>query len=310
MVRSQHATTLSNYKLNSNLFSFSLVQPKSAPFSRRPTTTTSSSSAASHAKAVQLPSRTKPKPPPGLHQQDRDDDKSSTGLQFGELLGQSGEDAIRALASSKPDDADSDEHPQLSKKAKQTLKRNALLSRLNPSFPTTYDHQHTMSSSALRRHKKKEKEKLAGGALTDLGLALAGVAQIEEDLLLAQDEEEGEEEEQGWEFKESKREKKAVVVEKGKIGEGKARGLNAKERSQAVKLESSRLPQILSHPSYAASPWETIRLHAQNTLVTRAAPPTTTTSKKTKGKKPTAGGVGGTSSSGNWGGGGMEVDEM
>ena len=91
-----------------------------------------------------------------------------------------------------------------------------------------------MSSSALRRHRKKEKEKLAGGGLSDLGLALAGVAKIEEDLLAGQNaEDEEDEEEQGWEFKESKKKEKAVV-EKGKIGEGKARGLNAKERSNAV----------------------------------------------------------------------------
>ena len=73
-------------------------------------------------------------------------------------------------------------------------------------------------------------------------------------------------------------------------------------RSPLSKLESTRLPQILSHPSYAASPWETIRLHASNTLVKREAPPT----KKSKAKKPTP--VAGASSSGNWGGG-MEVDE-
>jgi len=90
-----------------------------------------------------------------------------------------------------------------------------------------------MSASSLRRHKKKEKEKLAGGGLSDLGLALAGVSKIEEDLR-AEREEDDEEEEQGWEFKESRKEKEKKVVEKGKIGEGKARGLNAKERSNAV----------------------------------------------------------------------------
>lgn len=49
--------------------------------------------------------------------------------------------------------------------------------------------------------------------------------------------------------------------------------------------EAARLPQILSHPSYAASPFETIRLHAQNTLVQRAAPPK-------RGKKAPKGGAG------------------
>ena len=91
-----------------------------------------------------------------------------------------------------------------------------------------------MSASALRRHKKKEKEKLAGGGLTDIGLALQGVAEREETLAAEQaaaEGEEGEEEEEnGWEFKEVKKK----PVEKGKIGEGKARGLSAKERNNAV----------------------------------------------------------------------------
>lgn len=90
-----------------------------------------------------------------------------------------------------------------------------------------------MSASALRRHKKKEKEKLAGGGLTDLGLALQGVAELEDTLAAekAAAEEEGDnDEENGWEFKEVKKK----PVEKGKIGEGKARGLNAKERNNAV----------------------------------------------------------------------------
>lgn len=65
--------------------------------------------------------------------------------------------------------------------------------------------------------------------MSDLNLALAGVAQIEEEIAA-----EDEVEEEIWEFKESKRKQEKAVVEKGKIGEGKARGLNAKERSDAV----------------------------------------------------------------------------
>jgi hypothetical protein len=90
-----------------------------------------------------------------------------------------------------------------------------------------------MSASALRRHKKKEKEKLAGGGLTDIGLALQGVAELEETLAAekaAADEDGEDDEPNGWEFNEVKKK----PVEKEKIGEGKAHGLTAKQRNNAV----------------------------------------------------------------------------
>lgn len=99
-----------------------------------------------------------------------------------------------------------------------------------------------MSASALRRHKKREKEKLAGGGLTDIGLALQGVAELEDTLAAEQAaaEQDGEDgEEDGWEFKEVKKKE----VEKGKIGEGKAHGLTAKQRNDAVSVPAHLSPQ-------------------------------------------------------------------
>lgn len=75
-----------------------------------------------------------------------------------------------------------------------------------------------------------------------------------------------------------------------KIGAGSGKGLSAKQRNQALfvllpsnfscsplrnligvwglqsQTEAARLPQIQSHPAFKASPWETIRLHAQNSV--------------------------------------------
>merc|ERR1712093_358922 len=54
----------------------------------------------------------------------------------------------------------------------------------------------------------------------------------------------------------------------GKIGsESRQKSLSSKQRQKMLAHERTRLPAVLAHKSFAASPFETIRLHAQNTVV-------------------------------------------
>ncbi|CAD6587008.1 MAG: hypothetical protein CYPHOPRED_003759 [Cyphobasidiales sp. Tagirdzhanova-0007] len=54
----------------------------------------------------------------------------------------------------------------------------------------------------------------------------------------------------------------------GKIGADTTRKqLSSKQRQNMLKHEQNRLPAILAHKSFATSPFETIRLHAQNTVI-------------------------------------------
>ncbi|KAG2159977.1 ribosome biogenesis protein SLX9-domain-containing protein [Suillus bovinus] len=57
------------------------------------------------------------------------------------------------------------------------------------------------------------------------------------------------------------------------IGEGKGIPLSKNQRKRALELEKLRQPLILSNPLYSSNPFQTIRTHAQNTLVKRADVP-------------------------------------
>ncbi|KAK9897195.1 hypothetical protein P389DRAFT_54439 [Cystobasidium minutum MCA 4210] len=53
-----------------------------------------------------------------------------------------------------------------------------------------------------------------------------------------------------------------------KIGEDTVhKSMSARQRQKMLNEERNRLPAILAHKSFSANPFETIRLHAQNTIV-------------------------------------------
>ncbi|KAF7320438.1 hypothetical protein MKEN_00828700 [Mycena kentingensis (nom. inval.)] len=129
---------------------------------------------------------------------------------------------------------DVDIAPALKKKEKQQIKRDALRQRLETSTsPYSKSHQ--------RRLKRKEREQLAGNTMNDL-----------QDALESQP-------------------KKKVKLKPGQIGEGKNATLSQAQRQKALQTERLRHPQILNNSDFTKNPFETIRLHAQNTLLKHSA---------------------------------------
>jgi len=58
----------------------------------------------------------------------------------------------------------------------------------------------------------------------------------------------------------------------GKIGEGKNMSLSKNQRKRALQMEQFRQPLIRSNPEFVNNPFQTIRTHAQNTLVKHQTP--------------------------------------
>lgn len=55
----------------------------------------------------------------------------------------------------------------------------------------------------------------------------------------------------------------------GQIGEGKGLPLKEGQRRRALKIEQMRSPMIRSNPNFALNPFQTIKTHAQNSLLRR-----------------------------------------
>ncbi|TFY56420.1 hypothetical protein EVJ58_g7662 [Rhodofomes roseus] len=139
----------------------------------------------------------------------------------------------------------------LKKKEKQALKHEIFLKRLEAS-------RSPYSKSHERRLKRKAKEQVAGG----LGEMQAAIAALDDELPPAvvqsttvQDDEE-----------QPSKAKKARPTP-GLIGEGKGAPLSKNQRKRALQLEKMRIPMIISNPEFASNPFQTIRTHAQNTLL-------------------------------------------
>ncbi|KAJ7361623.1 ribosome biogenesis protein SLX9-domain-containing protein [Mycena albidolilacea] len=146
-----------------------------------------------------------------------------------------------------------DTAPVLKKKEKQQLKREALLERLESSH-SPYSKSHS------RRLKRKAKEQLAGGDLDAIQMALAAVDDdAEAPELLPPDDSMTEDAPQP---KQKKQKPKP-----GQIGEGKSAPLSKAQRKRALEMEKLRHPLILANPEFSSNPFETIRIHAQNTLL-------------------------------------------
>ncbi|KAJ7181776.1 ribosome biogenesis protein SLX9-domain-containing protein [Mycena crocata] len=148
--------------------------------------------------------------------------------------------------------ASMDAEPQtvvLKKKEKQQLKRDALLQRLESNHSP-------YSKSHARRQKRKAKEQLGSG-LDDIQLALAAV----------DDDAADEPPENLDDEAPSQPVQKKVKPKPGQIGEGKGAPLSKTQRQRALKMEKLRHPLILANAEFSSNPFQTIRTHAQNTLL-------------------------------------------
>ncbi|KAJ6604763.1 ribosome biogenesis protein SLX9-domain-containing protein [Mycena vulgaris] len=139
----------------------------------------------------------------------------------------------------------------LKKKEKQQLKREALLQRLESNHSP-------YSKSHARRQKRKAKEQLGSG-LDDIQLALAAVedeevADAPQEAGMADDEE-------------PQPKQKKPKPKPGQIGEGKGAPLSKAQRQRALQMEKLRHPLILANAEFSSNPFQTIRTHAQNTLL-------------------------------------------
>ncbi|KIY45485.1 hypothetical protein FISHEDRAFT_49365, partial [Fistulina hepatica ATCC 64428] len=145
----------------------------------------------------------------------------------------------------------------LKKKEKQQLKREAFLSRLeSPNTPYSKSHG--------RRMKRKAKEQLASG----LGDIEAIVTAMESKM----DEETPDQTIADSNMPSSTANTADLHpgppnIKPGLIGQGKAQPLSKAQRKKALKLEKLRHPLILANEQYSTNPFQTIRTHAQNTLL-------------------------------------------
>jgi len=135
------------------------------------------------------------------------------------------------------------------KKEKVQLKREAFIDKLQSFRSST-------SKNQKRRLKKKQKEQVGGG----LDAIQAALSALDGD---GGDDDDAEQTEQVAD--ESVHSK--VRPKLGQIGEGKGVPLTQNQRKRALELERLRAPMILANPDYASNPFQTIRTHAQNTLL-------------------------------------------
>ncbi|KAK0208376.1 ribosome biogenesis protein SLX9-domain-containing protein [Desarmillaria ectypa] len=138
---------------------------------------------------------------------------------------------------------------RLKKRDKQQSKHETFIQRLELS------HQ-PYSKSHARRLKRKAKEQVANG-MTEIQDALPSLDEDEtgSDAVNSKDDQYPQEKTRG-----------------GQIGKGKSSTYTSTQRKRALKLEQLRHPLILANSKFATNPFETIRTHAQNTLLQRAAP--------------------------------------
>ncbi|KAF9270328.1 hypothetical protein L218DRAFT_992958 [Marasmius fiardii PR-910] len=138
----------------------------------------------------------------------------------------------------------------LKKQDKVQLRREALLERLALT-------QSPYSKSRLRRTKRKAREQLASG-LNDMQAALDSLDNSEP--------------KNSTSAAQSGNAQTAQKTKPGQIGEGKGVPLSGQQRKRVLQAERMRHPLILTNPQFSSNPFQTIRTHAQNTLVKHALP--------------------------------------
>ncbi|KAG2072769.1 hypothetical protein BDR04DRAFT_403760 [Suillus decipiens] len=142
----------------------------------------------------------------------------------------------------------------IKKKEKQQLKHEAFIEKLK-SKTSPY------SKVQRRRFNRRQREQVGGG-LDAIGTVLSAI-------------EMGDSPEQDSPMAEETTDTRAHKLKPKtlQIGEGKGVPLKSNQRKRALELEKLRQPLILSNPQYSSNPFQTIRTHAQNTLVKRADVP-------------------------------------
>ncbi|KAI6133156.1 ribosome biogenesis protein SLX9-domain-containing protein [Pisolithus croceorrhizus] len=140
--------------------------------------------------------------------------------------------------------------PGLSKKEKQRSKHEAFIDEL-ASTVSPY------SKTQRRRFNKKMREQVGGG-MADMDLALSALQEENPSLEPAK----------GSDSVTPSSTVKQTVT--GQIGKGKGVPLTKAQRKRTLQVENLRHPLILSDPQFASNPFETIRIHAQNTLEKRS----------------------------------------
>ncbi|CAL1695363.1 unnamed protein product [Somion occarium] len=143
----------------------------------------------------------------------------------------------------------------MKKKDKLAMKHELFLQRLESA-------QSPYSKSHERRLKRKAKEQVAGG-MNDIQAALSAVAGETADT-------------DADSVPHASADDSIKVPSKpkpGQIGEGKSGPLSKTQRKKALQTERLRIPMILSNPEFASNPFQTIRTHAQNTLLKHQTPP-------------------------------------
>ncbi|KAJ3750231.1 ribosome biogenesis protein SLX9-domain-containing protein [Lentinula detonsa] len=149
----------------------------------------------------------------------------------------------------------------LKKKDRQQQKREAFLQKLELT-------QSPYSRSHQRRLNRKAREQIGQG-LDEIRDVLQSVDDGKAQTTIAQDAAKAEDKLQmkvdGDE--DTLKSVQQSKVKSSQIGEGRASTLSDYQRKKALKIERLRHPFILSNPQFASNPFETIRTHAQNTLV-------------------------------------------
>ncbi|ORX38381.1 hypothetical protein BD324DRAFT_649753 [Kockovaella imperatae] len=115
---------------------------------------------------------------------------------------------------------------------------------------------HPYSRSHVRREKRKAKQQLAGGQLHDMAVALSQS--------LGETEPESKARVRTKEEKEKERQRREQEQKVGAVG--KSRTLKERKRRKEITTEARRLPAVVNLPVFKQNPWETIRIHATNTI--------------------------------------------
>ncbi|KIM85344.1 hypothetical protein PILCRDRAFT_358167 [Piloderma croceum F 1598] len=167
-------------------------------------------------------------------------------VQVGSLEDISGSEVLKSL-----EKADEPRNA-VKKKEKLQLKREAFIDKLR-SFRSS------SSKNQKRRLKKKQKEQVGGG----LDAIQAAISALDGERI-----DNIEQTEQIVDESTHLR----IKSKPGQIGEGKGLPLKQNQRKRALEMERLRAPMILTNPAYASNPFQTIRTHAQNTLLKHEHP--------------------------------------
>ncbi|KAF9229408.1 hypothetical protein BS17DRAFT_20701 [Gyrodon lividus] len=152
----------------------------------------------------------------------------------------SGQDILESLNEAPP--------VVVGKKVKQQLKHEAFIDRLKSSVIP-------YSKAQRRRFNRKQREQVGGG----LGSIEAVISAL--------DEKEPSPESERVQSEDHSRPQPTTTKSKvGRMGIGKGVPLTKAQRKRALEMERLRHPLILSNPQFAADPFQTIRIHVQNTL--------------------------------------------